>query len=275
MGTDDPGYPADGESPAHEVEISAFRVGRYPVTVREFGQFISATSHISTAEEEGWSFVFGGLLPDNFDETRGVAGATWWRQVHGANWRQPFGQQSQAEDDHPVTHVSWYDAQKYCQWASEQANDTIRLLTEAEWEKAARGDLEGVHFPWGSEREPGGEHRMNVFQGVFPAENSGADGWKGTSPVGFYPPNGYGLCDVTGNVWEWCADWFDPNFYRNSPRSSPSGPTTGSARVIRGGSYLCHESYCWRYRVDARSSNTPESTTGNMGFRVALEMPNS
>jgi formylglycine-generating enzyme required for sulfatase activity len=163
-------------------------------------------------------------------------------------------------------HVDWFDAVAYCEWMGG------RLPTEAEWELAARGGIAGAHFPWGHEREPDGVHRMNVFQGRFPDANSVADGWAGTAPVRSYPANGYGLYETTGNVWEWCADWYDPTWYARSPRRDPIGPPTGTARVMRGGSYLCHESYCWRYRVDARSSNTPDSSTGNLGFRVACSL---
>jgi formylglycine-generating enzyme len=162
-----------------------------------------------------------------------------------------------------VVHVSWRDAQAFCRWAG------LRLPTEAEWEHASRGGLAQNRLPWGDELEPAGEHRMNVWQGTFPSENTLADGYLGTCPVDEYPPNGYGLHNTSGNVWEWCADWFHPAFHREGPRRDPSGPPGGAAKVIRGGSYLCHRSYCNRYRVAARNSSTPDSSTGNTGFRCA------
>jgi formylglycine-generating enzyme required for sulfatase activity len=265
MGTDDPhGYPADGEGPVHEVELPAYEIGVHTVTNDRFAAFVAATGHRSTAEQFGTSFVFGGLLPDDFPPTRAVATTPWWREVEGADWRHPEGPQSDlsGRGNHPVVHVSWLDAMAYCSWSG------TRLPNEAEWERAARGGLDSCHFPWGHDREPGGAHRMNVFQGRFPAGDTGADGWVGTCPVGSFPPNDLGLHEVTGNVWEWCADWFSPDAYRHARRRSPSGPSSGQARVMRGGSYLCHDSYCWRYRVDSRSANTPDSTAGNIGFRV-------
>ncbi len=266
MGTDEPGYPTDGEGPDHPVELSAFSLAVHPVTNDAFARFVADTGHVTDAERFGASFVFGGLLPDDFPETRGVAAAPWWREVVGADWCHPEGPASDVADraDHPVVHVSWFDAQAFCRWAGG------RLPTEAEWEYGARGGRAGSHFPWGHEREPDGAHRMNVFQGVFPHTNTAADGWTGTSPVGTYPPNGFGLFDVTGNVWEWCNDWFDGSWYTRSPATDPRGPDVGEVKVMRGGSYLCHESYCRRYRVDARSANTPDSSTGNIGFRIAF-----
>jgi formylglycine-generating enzyme len=266
MGSDAPdGYPADGEGPVHRVDLSPFKIDPYAVSNDRFAEFVSATAHVTDAERYGWSFVFGGLLPDDFPPTRGVAHAPWWREVYGACWRHPEGPPSDLEGrgDHPAVHVSWHDAMAFCAWSG------TRLPTEAEWEYAARGGLVSQRFPWGSVIEPEGEHRMNVFQGRFPGENTCADGFAGTAPVNSFEPNGYGLHNVTGNIWEWSADWFDRAYYAHSPRADPTGPSNGSHRVMRGGSYLCHASYCNRYRVDARSGNDPTSSTGNLGFRVA------
>jgi len=269
MGTNDPhGHPADGEGPVHRVHLDPFWISGTAVSNAAFTAFVDATGHRTGAQVAGWSFVFGGLLPDDFPPTHGVAQAPWWRQVFGADWRHPEGPQSdlQGRLDHPVVHVTWHDAQAYCRWAG------YRLPTEAEWEYAARGGLRRAAFPWGDELEPGGTHRMNVWQGSFPNGNTLADGYLGTAPVGAFPPNGYGLYNMTGNVWEWCGDWFDPRFYRRSPRHNPTGPSRGSLRVMRGGSYLCHASYCRRYRVGARSGNGPGSSTGNLGFRCVRSL---
>jgi sulfatase modifying factor 1 len=272
MGTDRPaGGPADGEGPIHCVRLSSFRIDPYAVTNARFSGFIGATGYVTDAERYGWSFVFGGLLPTGFPPTRAVAHAPWWRQVHGADWNHPEGPHSNlsGREDHPVVHVSWNDAMAFCAW------DGTRLPTEAEWEYAARGGLVGQPFPWGNVLEPGGRHRMNVFQGRFPGKNTCADGFAGTAPVDAYPPNDFGLLNVTGNVWEWCADWFDPRYYAHSPLQDPAGPVRGTQRVMRGGSYLCHASYCSRYRVDARNASEPDSSAGNTGFRVAQGRPTS
>jgi formylglycine-generating enzyme len=267
IGSDDAlAYPDDGESP-RQVMLSPFRIDTYAVSNDRFGEFAAATGHRTEAERFGWSFVFGGLLPDDFPPTRGVAAAPWWRQVEGADWRHPEGPQSglDGRGNHPVVHVSWHDAVAYCCWAG------VRLPTEAEWEFAARGGLEGKVFPWGDELEPGGEHRMNVWQGEFPRRNSRADGFLGTCPVDAFPPNGHGLHEVTGNVWEWVSDWFDPGFRQHDRPDDPRGPASGTDRVQKGGSYLCHASYCRRYRVAARQGSTPDSSTGNVGFRCAAD----
>jgi sulfatase modifying factor 1 len=258
-------YPGDGEGPVHAVELDAFAIDAYAVTNARFAEFVAATGWATDAERYGWSFVFGGLLPDDFPETRAIVDAPWWRQVMGATWGCPEGPHSDvaARADHPVVHVSWNDAQAFCAWSG------TRLPTEAEWERAARGDLVGQPFPWGSELDPGGEHRMNVFQGSFPNANTVADGHLGTAPVGAFAPNAFGLHETTGNVWEWCGDWFDAQTYATGSQRDPRGPTDGTARVQRGGSYLCHESYCRRYRVSARVASEPASSAGNVGFRVA------
>lgn len=263
------GYPADGEGPVHRVRLEPFEVDPHAVSNERFARFVASTGFVTEAEQFGWSFVFAGQLPDRFPPTRSVAGAPWWRQVFGAYWARPEGPGSDIHDraDHPVVHVSWHDAVAFCEWAG------ARLPTEAEWEFAARGGLTGQRFPWGGELEPGGEHRMNVFQGRFPDRNTAADGFLATAPVGWFPPNGYGLHNMTGNTWEWCADWFDRTYYAHSPRRHPPGPSSGTHRVVRGGSYLCHASYCNRYRVDARNHDEPVSSAGNLGFRVIRRLP--
>jgi len=266
MGTDRPyRWHGDGESPAREVELRPYRIGRCTVSNREFAAFIDATGYATEAERYGWSFVFHLFLPDDFPDTRAVAATPWWRQVFGADWAHPDGPQSDVEDrwDHPVVHTSWDDAQAYCKWAG------MRLPTEAEWECAARGGLVQKRFVWGDEFSPGGQTMCNIFEGRFPVENTAEDGYVGTAPVDAFPANGFGLRNMAGNVWEWCNDWFHPTFHRSGSRTDPEGPLTGEARVMRGGSYLCHDSYCDRYRVSARSSNAPESSSGNLGFRVA------
>jgi sulfatase modifying factor 1 len=272
MGAADPwSYPTDGEDPVHEVEVSPFGIDTVAVSNARFAEFVDATGFRTDAELFGWSFVFAGLLPDEFPPTRAAAAAPWWRQVEGADWRHPEGPQSSLDGrlDHPVVHVSWNDARAFCTWSG------TRLPREAEWELAARGGRAGAVFPWGDELEPDGQHRMNVFQGDFPSRNTTADGYAGTAPVDAFAPNGFGLHNMTGNVWEWCADWFDARYYERSPRVDPTGPVVGTDRVMRGGSYLCHASYCRRYRVAARSASSPDSSTGNVGFRVALDVPST
>ena len=268
MGSDDPqGYPGDGEGPVHEVELPTFMLDAMAVDNARFAAFVSATGYVSDAERYGWSFVFAGHLPDDSPDTAGVEGAPWWRQVFGADWRHPEGPQSNLDEraDHPVVHVSWHDATAYCRWSG------TRLPTEAEWEYAARGALVQRRFPWGDELEPAGVHRMNVFQGSFPGVDTGADGFRGTAPVGSFPAKRFGLHNMTGNVWEWCQDWFEPDYYPASPRRAHGGPDEGRVRVTRGGSFLCHASYCRRYRVAARNSSEPESSASNIGFRVAKD----
>jgi formylglycine-generating enzyme required for sulfatase activity len=268
MGSEDSlSYPEDGEGPLREVEVSAFWIDSCAVTNAQFGAFVDEVGYRTEAERFGWSFVFGGLLPDDFPPTEAVAQAPWWRKVEQADWCHPEGPQSSLEGrfEHPVVHVTWNDAQAYCVWAGK------RLPTEARWERAARGGLDRKAFPWGDELEPGGEHRMNVWQGTFPGRNTLADGFLGLAPVNTFEPNAFGLHNMTGNVWEWTADWFHPSFRQRDRRHDPEGPRRGTHRVQKGGSYLCHHSYCRRYRVAARQGNTPDSSTGNIGFRCVRD----
>lgn len=274
MGSDaGDGFPPDGEGPARTVTVSPFAIARTAVTNAQFREFVRATGHVTDADRIGWSYVFHATVTtEGRTRTVGRSGeAPWWLAVRGATWSRPEGPGSswRHRPDHPVVHVSWNDAAAYCRWSG------TRLPTEAEWEYAAAGGLEGVRFPWGDDLEPGGTHRCNVWQGEFPHRDTAADGYAGTAPVQTYPPNGFGLFQMTGNAWEWCADWWSGTWHAEpgAPRTDPTGPPTGTVRVLKGGSFLCHASYCNRYRVAARSSNTPDSSTAHMGFRVVADLP--
>ncbi|WP_368498192.1 formylglycine-generating enzyme family protein [Herbiconiux sp. A18JL235] len=261
---------ADGEVPLHEVRTDAFSIDATTVTNDAFARFVEATGYATEAETFGFSAVFHLALAAAPDDIVGrPPGTPWWFGVRGADWRHPGGRESSIEElgEHPVVHVSWNDAVAYCAWAGR------RLPTEAEWEYASRGGLVGAKYPWGDDEVDAGGWRANIFQGRFPAENTVEDGYLTTAPVRTFEPNGYGLWQTVGNVWEWCSDWYSPRYYADSPVHGPAGPETGDARVMRGGSYLCHISYCNRYRNSARSQNTPDSSMGNAGFRtVALEV---
>lgn len=270
MGThDSEGFPADGEGPVREVELSPFYMDVHAVTNAQFAEFVQDTGYKSEAEQFGWSFVFHLFVPEKVarEQARPVPGTPWWLAVEHAFWKQPEGAGSTVEDrlDHPVTHVSWQDAAAYCRWANK------RLPTEAEWEYAARGGLVQKRYPWGDILKPDGEHMCNIWQGKFPIKNNASDGYAGTAPARSFPPNGYGLYNMVGNVWEWCSDWFGVSANREGGLRNPQGPVRGTRRVMRGGSYLCHKSYCNRYRVAARSSNEPDSSTGNIGFRCVAD----
>jgi sulfatase modifying factor 1 len=270
MGTEDEvGFPADGEDPVREVTLSPFRVAPHAVTNAQFARFVKVTGYRTDAERYGWSFVFHHFLPSH--QAREAAprlpDAPWWHAVKGAYWKAPEGPGSDigTRQSHPVVHVSWNDATAFCDWAG------VRLPTEAEWEYGARGGLRQQRYPWGDELTPGGGHRCNIWQGRFPVLNTEDDGHAGTAPVDSYRPNGFGLYNVAGNVWEWCSDWFSRDFHLTATRTDPPGPPTGESKVLRGGSYLCHRSYCNRYRVAARTGNTPDSSTGNTGFRCVAD----
>ena len=248
-------YEADGETPV-AATVEPFELSPTSVTNDEFATFVDATGYVTDAERFEWSFVFAGLLPDDFVETRGVVGAQWWRQVFAATWRAPEGpwRLIEVRADHPVVHVSYNDAVAYTTWSA------TRLPSEAEWEFAARGGS-STRWSWGDDREPDGVPRMNVFVGEFPNRDSEAH-WRSTCPVRSYEPNAFGFWNMVGNVWEWTADAFVPG-YRHI-RARIAEPV-----LMKGGSYLCHESYCRRYRPAARMGSSAESSAGNVGFRVA------
>ena len=241
------GYAGDGELPVHTVRLRPFRIDVTPVTKAQFAAFVADTGYVTDAERTGASAVFHLHVHPGAEVLGAVAGTPWWLSVRGASWR------SGADDTHPVTHVSWLDAEAYAAWAGK------RLPTEAEWERAARGGLEGRRYPWGDELRP-----CAIWEGDFPRGGRG-----GTVPADAYEPNGFGLHNTVGNVWEWCADRFSPTYYARSPIDDPRGPATGDEHVLRGGSFLCHDSYCNRYRVSARTGNTPGSSASNIGFRCA------
>ncbi|XP_059800372.1 formylglycine-generating enzyme isoform X3 [Hypanus sabinus] len=269
MGTNEPGVHQDGEGPARKVHIKQFYMDMYEVTNAEFERFIKDIDYVTEAETFGDSFVFEGLLSEKVKSgiTQAVAAAPWWLPVKGASWKHPEGPDSNITKrmDHPVVHVSWHNAVAYCAWAGK------RLPTEAEWEYACRGGLENRLFPWGNKLHPKGQHYMNIWQGDFPHQNTADDGYANTAPVTTFPPNAYGLFNMVGNVWEWTADWWNVH-HTTDEMENPIGPASGTDKVKKGGSYMCHKSYCYRYRCAARSQNTPDSSASNLGFRCAADV---
>ena len=255
-------FPGDGEGPVRDIFVDDFDISTFAISVKEFGEFVDKTSYLTDAEKYGWSFVFFDQLKST-DYDQSVKDAPWWIKVENAYWNKPDGSTDAIESipDHPVTHISWSDANAYCEWSN------TRLPTEAEWEYAARGGLKQNIFPWGDEFLVDGELSCNIFQGNFPNENNDPEETKFTVPVDFYKPNKYGLYNMVGNVWEWTQDWFS-RYHDLEINVNPRGPDKGSTKVIKGGSFLCHDSYCNRYRVSARTSNSVDSSTSNMGFRV-------
>ena len=249
MGTAD-GFPFEG--PVHEVTLRPFWIDKHEVTVGQFEKFVAAASYKTDAEKFGWSGVF--------DLKSGE-----WTKTDGADWRHPLGPKSVAKASEPVVHVSFADASAYAAWAGK------RLPSEAEFEFAARGGAEAKKYAWGDELYPHGKPVANTWQGKFPEKDEATDGFNGVAPVCSFPPNGYGLCDITGNVWEWCSDWFDPDYYSKSPKENPTGPASGQERCIRGGSWMCSENYCVGYRVAARNKTAPDSGLNNLGFRCARD----
>jgi formylglycine-generating enzyme required for sulfatase activity len=238
------------ERPVHRITLGPFWIDKHEVTVSQFSRFVQEMGYITDAESFGISAVF--------DVEAGA-----WRMVEGADWRHPEGPGSAAMPDEPVTQVSWNDARNYAAWAGK------RLPTEAEWERAARGGSDQKTYSWGEELLPGGRHAANLWQGPFPARNDREDGYLRRSPVKAYPPNAFGLFDMAGNVWEWCGDWFSESYYTTEVSYEPKGSEVGVERVIRGGSWMCSQSYCRGYRVASRSHATPDSAMNNLGFRCA------
>jgi formylglycine-generating enzyme required for sulfatase activity len=241
------------ERPVHEVKLADFWIDKTEVTVGQFRRFVDETKFVTDAEKFGWSGVFDVTVKE-------------WARVDGANWKRPMGpKHAQARDDEPVMQVSWADAKAFAKWAGK------RLPTEAEWEYAARGGLVQKTYIWGNELTPGGKFMANFWQGDFPGDDRGEDGVVGVASVGKYPANGYGLFDMTGNVWEWCEDNYSPTYYAVSPKENPKGPSAAEAKVMRGGSWMCARNFCTNYRVAGRSSATVDSGLNNLGFRCARD----
>lgn len=289
--------PHEDERHEHKVAIDGFWMDESEVTNAQFAKFVNETKYVTIAERKPKREDIEAQVPAGtvIDDAMLVPGsicfnpqfdmrtlrkdfANWpyqvWKYEPGADWQHPLGAESTIEgrEDHPVIHVSWDDAQEYCRWAGR------RLPTEAEWERAARGGLEGAEYPWGKDRNPDGKWANNIWQGTFPEKHAVQDGFEGTSPVKSFPPNAYGLYDMSGNVWEWCHDWYRPDYYTISPSRNPTGPQdsfdpnepTIPKRIQRGGSFMCSDDYCTGYRVSARMKGDVLSGTFHCGFRTVL-----
>ena len=255
----------DGEGPLRKTKIKSFSMSQTPVSNHDFATFIADTGFITEAARFGWSFVFHAQVPKSQQTVQGSQGAQWWRRVDGATWNQPTGPHSPAYDpDHPAVHLSWNDAQAYCTWAGG------RLPREAEWEHAAHGGLGNVMYPWGNADPDDTQHLpCNIWQGEFPDYNTTADGYAFTSPAQSFDANEYGFYGMAGNVWDWTADLF--RIKSLSKASKTKAAAMRGYRLIKGGSYLCHASYCTRYRIAARTGNSPESSTSHTGFRIVFD----
>ncbi len=276
------------EKPVHKVSLSGYWMDKTEVTNEQFEKFVQATRYVTMAERTPNPEDFPGadpelLVPGSVVFTPPSTPVSlddhmqWWRYVPGASWRHPEGPESdfKGREKHPVVHICFDDAVAYCNWAGK------RLPTEAEWECAARGGLDQKNYTWGEEQVPGGKWQANIWQGEFPVENNLKDGSRLTSAAGAFSANGYGLSDMAGNVWEWCSDWYLPDYYEKSPSNNPKGPNTSydpnepgvMKRVTRGGSYLCNESYCIGYRPSARMKTTPDTGLSHTGFRCVKDAP--
>ena len=265
LGTNDPCLPQDGEGPARAMRVKAFAIDPYAVTNAWFGAFVDATGYRTEAERYGYSLVFAASLPAPAEP---ASAPSWWRRVEGACWQAPEGPQANLAGrlDHPVVHVSWNDAVAFAAWAGG------RLPTEAEWEYAAAGGRPGARFPWGdAEPDDVAFQPCNIWQGQFPSCNSGRDGYLGTAPVAAFAPNGYGLFNMSGNTWEWCADRFRVRSLSRAAQARNRQAQGGEERLLKGGSYLCHRSYCYRYRIAARTGAGADSSTAHVGFRLVFD----
>jgi formylglycine-generating enzyme len=267
VGDDAGALPQDGESPARVVSVKPFAIDPFAVTNSWFGEFVAATGYRTDAERFGWSLVFAAFVPGAAAPANDPG--SWWRRIEGACWHAPEGPGSTVVDErvaHPVVHVSWSDASAFAAWAG------ARLPREAEWEHAARGGLVSARFPWG-EREPDDTtyQPCNIWQGRFPGHNTAADGYAGTAPVASFEPNGAGLFNMVGNTWEWCADAFRVRSLSRTGRQRDGAARAADERVLKGGSYLCHRSYCYRYRIAARIGVSADSSAGHVGFRLAFD----
>jgi formylglycine-generating enzyme required for sulfatase activity len=268
IGTSHPVFPEDGEGVLRQVRLRPFALDPFTVTAGWFATFVAETGYVTDAEISGWSIVFHTFLPPG-QAPDPAPGTPWWHRVAGVSWRHPEGPASTIDErlDHPVAHISWNDANAFAGWAGG------RLPLEAEWEFAARGGQENPRYPWG-DREPDDDHFQpcNIWQGRFPSIDTAKDGFSGTCPVGSYEPNGHGLYNMAGNVWEWCHDSFRiPSLKRQFRTRNLKAGATG-ARVCKGGSFLCHASYCWRYRIAARLEVPSDTSSPNIGFRIAVSL---
>ena len=267
IGTDHALLPVDEEAPYRSVKLNSFHIDPFAVTNDRFAEFVAATGYQTEAEVIGNSFVFVHFLDDQKDYGNAVAAAPWWRLTEGACWQHPTGPESSLDGlgDHPVVHISWHDASAFATWAGG------RLPTEAEWEHAARGGLGDVFYPWGNQHpDDTGFYPCNIWQGSFPNHNLKRDGVGGTAPTHAFEPNGHGLYNMVGNVWEWTDQSFKLRSLKKAMRQTHQGKT--GFKICKGGSYLCHASYCHRYRIAARTANSPDSSTGHTGFRLVYDI---